>query len=98
MTIAIKKIRNSKYSNPEAYNAMIIEDRNKREKTVKLEDLPVWLIVLLGAACVVGIMGELGAFNSYPLVSFPLSILLIAFLIYYFLYKRKIAKEKYGAS
>jgi mannose/fructose/N-acetylgalactosamine-specific phosphotransferase system component IIC len=47
MTIAIKKIRNSKCSNPEAYNAMITEDRNKLEKTVKLEDLPVWLIVLL---------------------------------------------------
>jgi 4-hydroxybenzoate polyprenyltransferase len=95
-----RKMSIVKRTNPEVIEALRAQSRKSREKekTVGIKDLPIWLIVLLLAAMVISYIGWFGAFSFSPLVDTLLSILMVAFLIYYFLYKRRVRNKKYGAN
>jgi Ca2+/Na+ antiporter len=89
-----------KRTNPEVIEALRAQSRKRKEseKTVGIKDLPIWLVALLIIATAVGYMGELGLFSPTTLLGFLLSVLMFLFLIYYFLYKRKIRNKKYSAN
>jgi uncharacterized membrane protein YfcA len=91
-----------KRRNPELFEALRAESKKRieaaRAREVSLKDLPIWLVALLGIVAVVGFMGELGLLNFNPLLESLLIVLMVLFLAYYFLYKRRIRKEKQQTS
>jgi len=93
-----RKMSIVKRTNPEVIEAMNAEGNKNREKerVVGLKDLPPWLIALLAVVVAVGFMGELGIFNFNPLLETLLLLSVILFLIYYYLYKRRVRNKKYG--
>jgi len=95
-----RKMSIVKRTNPEVIEALRAQSRKSREKekTVGIKDLPIWLIVLLLAGMVISHMGWFGAFSFSPLVETLLSVLMVVFLIYYFLYKRRVRNKKYGVN
>ena len=94
--IARRIVSSIKRANPEAFEALRAEARKRREKE-KTVDLPLWIMILLGVATLVGVLGEIGAFRFNPFLDSLLLVLLIIFLIYYFLYKRKVRNKQYAA-
>jgi hypothetical protein len=84
--------------NPELFEAMRAESKKRaqeeRAREVHLADFPPWLIALLAIAVVVGFMGEIGLFRFNGFLETLLFVLMIVFLVYYFLYERKIRNKK----
>jgi len=93
-----RKMSIVKRTNPEVIEAMNAEGNTNKEKEgiAGLKDLPPWLIALLAVVVAVGFMGELGIFNFNPLLETLLLLSVILFLIYYYLYKRRVRNKKYG--
>jgi hypothetical protein len=95
-----RKVSMLKRKNPEAFEALRVESerRIEAEKTVFLKDLPVWLVALLIVVVVIGYMGWFGVFSSNLIFDILLPPLIFLFLIYYFLYKRRVKDKKYSAN
>ena len=92
-----KKWSTIKRTNPEIVEAMKAEfkERVEKEKTLSIKDIPPLLIAILLVALVISFLGEVGAFRFSPILDFLLGILTILLLIYYFIGKRRVKKEKY---
>jgi hypothetical protein len=97
--IAIRRKASAfKRTNPELYEKMRAESKKRaqemRAREIRLSDFPPWLIALLTIAVAVGFMGEIGLFRFNGFLETLLSVLMVLFLVYYFLYKRKIINKK----
>ena len=70
------------------------EALNKKERELNLEDLPATLIIVLIAAVIISNLGFFGFLSFNPILNAMLAILTILLLVYYFLQKRRLQKQK----
>ncbi len=68
--------------------------KKEKERELNLEDLPATLIIVLIAAVIISNLGFFGFLSFNPILNAMLAILTILLLVYYFLQKRRLQKQK----
>jgi hypothetical protein len=100
VSYARRKRAEIKRTKPEVFEAererMMKKFEKAKEKELSIKNFPVWLIALLIVTIIIASMGEIGVFNSNPLLEILISSLLISLIIVYYFYKRKIASKKHS--